>query len=107
MTTPRIAARKSKIRDLTPDQRSELERLLYNDGAKYAAVRARMLAKFGVSLGISTICRFWSQNNAPRPPKTAVPAPDSQLDVVIRTAPVRVVVKQQGTEITITKLPCT
>jgi hypothetical protein len=101
---PRIDARKSKLRALTPEQTAALKQWLFLEKITYKAAIARM-AQFGVKLSLSQMNAFWNQNCEAMPQSEGAPA---MLDLVIRSsAPVRLVVNQNGQGVTVTITPQT
>jgi len=75
-------------------------RWLKNDKVTYAVARSRLKQKFGISLAISSLCRFLQRQEEP-----ALPVSDVALDIIIQsTAPVRLTVKRRDQSISLTKL---
>ena len=87
----RIMARTSKIRALTDRQIKQLRRWLLLDKLTYAQARVQLLERFGVSLSIGTMCRFWKQYCLPIAPPARERHPAVFLDVVLQSSkPIRV-----------------
>ena len=89
--SPRNIARTSKIRALTDRQIKQLRRWLLLDKLTYAQARVQLLERFGVSLSIGTMCRFWKQYCLPIAPPAHERHPAVFLDVVLQSSkPIRV-----------------
>jgi hypothetical protein len=91
-SSPRIEARKpSKLRALTPTQVKSLRRWLIRDRLTYDQARAKLRERFGVSLSIGTICRFWYLYCQDVKPPMHEWKPRCFLDVILQSArPIRV-----------------
>ena len=94
---PRLVARNSKLRALTPHQRRSLRQWLLRERLTYAEARARLRKKFGVVLSQGTLSRFWNLYCGPRRPSNRNLRPAVLLDVILRsTQPIRVTVLQNN-----------
>jgi hypothetical protein len=93
--SPRISARNSKLRALTPCQIKSLRQWLILDRLTYDQTRAKLRERFGVSLSTGTLSRFWNtycQNIVPPRPSRRLPV---LLDVTLQsTKPIRVIVRE-------------
>jgi hypothetical protein len=99
-SSPRIDARKSKLRALTPTQVKSLRRWLIRDRLTYDQARAKLLEQFGVSFSTGTVFRFWysyCQDVKPSPPDRR---PRVFLDVILHsTRPVHLVIKENNSRL--------
>jgi hypothetical protein len=88
---PRRVARNSKIRAMVPRQIKSLRRWLLSEKITYDQARRRLLNRFGISLSVVTICRFWYTFCQPaKSPRRETPS-NVFLDVVLQsTKPIRV-----------------
>ena len=91
----RTEARSSKLRSLKPSQIAALKTWLIVEKLTYAQAGARLRERFGVSLALGTLSRFWyTYCQTTRPPRPDRKTP-IQLDVLIQSAgPFRVIVRE-------------
>lgn len=100
---PRTESRKSKLRSLTLEQRQALITWLFKEKLTYAVVQQRLAEKFGVSLGKTTIQKFWDDNSRDQ---LLQPRSEAMLDVIIKAGcSMRLTVHSDGRGISLIKLP--
>ena len=81
---------------MSDEQNKCLLRWLNEDKVTYKEARKRLVDKFGLSLCINTISRFYHRHNDPLPTSDVVQSP-ILLDVVFRSArPVNLIVRQKA-----------
>ncbi len=75
-----IAPRKAIKSKLSPPRvRAALEGWLFSDELSYKNVQTKLLEKFGISVGLNTLCKFWQRRVQPNPGAStpAIAKPDS------------------------------
>lgn len=99
-SSPRIIARKSKLRALTPTQVNALRRWLIVDQLTYDQTRVRLRERFSISLSTGTLSRFWNTYCLPAAPPPHDRRPHVFLDVVLHsTRPVRLLINENNSRL--------